>query len=99
MDEQIRPVNRARAPAVSRPVPKARTSARGPIMNMTANRMILLLQIYRSPDWATERRIGTFESDLQMLLLSGFIHITSGRIYETTDRGDAYIKQLLEIEP
>lgn len=97
MDGQIRPIHRIEAPRPPARTLVPRTKPQGLPMNMTANRMILLLQIYRDGA-ADERRIGTFESDLRMLLLAGLIRITSGTIYETTERGNAYVKQVLETE-
>ena len=94
MDGQIRPrIDRPPAPRAVLHKPRA-----GVIMNMTANRLILLLQVYRDGGEG-EKRIGTFESDLRMLLLTGFIRITSGTIYEVTERGDAYVKKLLAVKP
>lgn len=102
--DQILPIHRKdpepptnRAPAQARVVPRARPT--GLHMNMTANRLILLLQVYR--DGAQqEARVGTYESDLRMLIAAGLVHVVSGRIPElmTTNEGDTYVKRLLAMD-
>lgn len=103
--DQIVPLNRkpvepkeTKSPAQARVVPRARPT--GLNMNRTANRLILLLQIYR--DGAQqEARVGTYETDLRMLTAAGLVNHVAGRIpeYMTTIEGDAYVKRLLAIEP
>lgn len=98
MDGQIRPVRNVPACSVPARTLVPRTKQPGIIMHMTANRLILLLQIYRDGVASGEKRIGTFETDLRMLLLAGLIRITTDTTYDTTERGDVYVRRILETE-
>lgn len=57
---------------------------------MTANQIILLLQIYRGTD-SQEFRIGTYEDDLSKLIRLGYIEVHRDR-YFTTARATAHIR-------
>lgn len=101
MDGQVLPIVRkelAAIPLNQAPQPRAviQKPRGGLPVNMTAKRLILLLQIYE--DGGRECR--TWQGpDIQMLSRSGLVACTPNQIYTVTAAGDAYVKKLLAIEP
>lgn len=66
-------------------------------MRMTPNTIEILLHYYVSPD--PHPRIGApaVNDDIQMLVSVGLISLLHGKVYQTTDRGEAHIKQLCNL--